>query len=66
MKITKNGMTKIIDQDLWPYYEKKCWKPVENEVKATLKAPKKNTVVTPAVGSEVLSEEVVNDELKGD
>lgn len=66
MKITKNGMTKIIDQDLWPYYENKCWKPVENEVKATLKAPKKNTVVTPAVGSEVLSEEVVNDELKGD
>lgn len=66
MKITKNGMTKTITPDLWSYYQNKSWQPVDEPVKATLKPVKKDTVVTPAVDSEVLSEEVVNDELKGD
>lgn len=73
MKITKNGMTKIITDDLWNYYENKGWVAegaVDTEIKATLKPAKWNTAKTPAVESvkvEIDEEVVVNDDLtKGD
>lgn len=73
MKITKNGMTKIITDDLWNYYENKGWvklSEADTEIKAKLKPAKWNTAKTPAVETievEVDEEVVVNDDLtKGD
>jgi hypothetical protein len=70
MKIKKNGMTKIVDKNLWDYYANKGWTTEEDgEIRAVLKPAKLNTAKTPAVESvkvEIDEEVVVNDETKGE
>ena len=67
IKLTRNGTVKSADPDRLDYYLGKGWTRVDDEpVMATLKPVKKDTAKTPAVESTVDSEEVVNDEQKGE
>ena len=66
IKIQRRGAVKSADESRLDYYLAKGWTRVEDvEITAVLHPVKKNTVATPAVEVDA-SEEVVNDEQKGE
>jgi hypothetical protein len=67
MKMTRGKTSIEVSDSMVDYYENKGWVAEgKAEVKAKLKPVQKDTVETPAVESVEDSEEVVNDDNKGD